>query len=141
MKRRDRIAQVYLPAVNPVVDPKLSADGTLTFDNAAVAAGVAEPPTTYSSTWSWFDNATGQTRPIGTSESATTAITAPAGWSGDGAPFVEVDIRCQSAAHPSWQQPVRTYFTRTTSGWKLVGLERLPDQMPDASAPRAAEGK
>ena len=142
MKRRDRIAQVYLPAINPVVDPKLSPDGTLTFANAAVAAGVAEPPTAYFATWSWFDNATGKTRPIGATESAATTLTAPRGWSRDGGPFVEVDITSASAAHPSWQQPVRTYFRRTADGWTLVGLERLPQQAAGAPpAQRAAEDK
>jgi hypothetical protein len=142
MKRRDRIAQVYLPAINPVVDPKLSSDGTLTFANAAVAAGVAEPPTVYSATWSWFDNATGQTQPIGATESATTTIAAPAGWSRAAGAFVEIDIACASATHATWQQPVRTYFRRTGDGWRLVGLERLPPQSTDdAPARRVAEDK
>jgi len=139
MQRRDRIAQAYLPAINPVVDPKLSPDGTLVFENAAVAAGVAEAPTAYSTTWSWFDNATGATRPIGAAESATTSVAAP-GWSRDGGQFVEIDIACASDAHPSWQQPVRAYFRRTSAGWKLVGLER-PAAPLTASAPakRGAE--
>ena len=41
IKRRDKIASIYLTAVNPIVDPRLDANGRLTFDNAAVAAGVA----------------------------------------------------------------------------------------------------
>jgi hypothetical protein len=139
MQRRDRIAQVYLPAINPVVDPKLSPDGTVVFENAAVAAGVAEAPTAYTATWSWFDNATGATRPIGAAESATTSVAAPAGWSRDGGQFVEIDIACASAAHPTWQQPVRTYFRRTSDGWKLVGLERpAPPVTGSAPAPRGA---
>src|SRR5262249_48061159 len=44
IKRRDAIGRAYLPAINPIVDPRLSADGRLTFDNAAVAAGFAEAP-------------------------------------------------------------------------------------------------
>ena len=39
--RRDKIARAYLPAVNPIVDVALSADGALTFANAAVDAEVA----------------------------------------------------------------------------------------------------
>src|SRR5262245_17775996 len=142
MKRRDRIAQVYLPAINPVVDPRLAADGTLTFANAATAAGVAEPPTAYTTTWSSFDNATGATQAIGRAESATTTVAAPSGWSSNGGSFIEIDIAAVSAAHPSWQQPVRTYFRRTPNGWRLVGLERLPQQLTDAaSSQRAAEEK
>jgi hypothetical protein len=40
--------------------------------------------------------------------------------------FVAIDLSAESAAHPSWRQPVRTFFRRSSAGWKLVGLERLP---------------
>jgi hypothetical protein len=142
MKRRDKIAQAYLPAINPVVDPKLSSDGTLTFENAAVAAGVAEAPPKYTTTWSWFDNATGGTRPIGSSDSATTRVVAPAQWSSGGGEFVQIDIASTSTAHPSWQQPIQTHFRRTGGEWKLVGLERLPHKLTEGtSGERAAETK
>jgi len=142
MKRRDRIAQAYLADINPVVDPHLSPNGTLTFGNAATAAGVAEPPTSYTARWSWFDNATGATQAIGETRSATTTIAPPAGWSRDGASFVEIDIAAASVEHPSWQQPARTYFRRTGDGWRLIGLERLADQpIPVTSPQRATEEK
>ncbi len=127
MKRRDRIAQVYLPAVNPVVDLRLAPDGTLAFANAAVDAGVADPPDRYSARWSWFDNATGALRSIGATESATTTMHAPGEGLRRGGDFVEIDVACASAVHPAWQQPVKTFFRRAAGGWKLVGLERLPD--------------
>ena len=41
-----------------------------------------------------------------------------------------VDIAAESAEHPSWKQPVRAYFRRDGGSWKLVGLERLPEQLP-----------
>ena len=44
IQRRDKIGAAYLTAVNPVVDPALDAGGRLTFENAAVNAGVAKPP-------------------------------------------------------------------------------------------------
>jgi hypothetical protein len=43
IKRRDRVLRTYLPAVNPIVAPRLETN-RLTFENAAVAAGVAEAP-------------------------------------------------------------------------------------------------
>ena len=42
MERRDKILRAYLPAVNPIVGGRLSESGELTFQNAAVAAGVAD---------------------------------------------------------------------------------------------------
>jgi hypothetical protein len=39
-----------------------------------------------------------------------------------------VDISADSAAHPSWRQPVQTHFRRDGDGWKLVGLRRLADK-------------
>jgi hypothetical protein len=142
MKRRDKVVRAYLPAINPVVDPKLSADGTLTFANAAVDAGVADAPTAYTAEWSWFDNATGAARPIGTTQSPAASMTAPRGFSRDAGQFVEIDIACTSGAHQSWQQPIRTYFRRTSDGWKLVGLERLPDHVSGGtSGQRVAEDK
>jgi hypothetical protein len=127
IKRRDAIGRAYLPAVNPVVTPRLDEGGSLTFDNAAVAAGFADAPTTYHAAWLRFDNATGVTTPIGQSESATTTMRAPGTLPAGPGAFVEIDITADSAAHPTWREPVRTWFRRTGDGWKLVGLDRVPD--------------
>jgi hypothetical protein len=130
IKRRDAIGRAYLPAINPIVDPSLAVDGRLSFENAAVAAGVAPAPTAYRAAWARFDNATGDTTPIGRTESATTTLPPPRDLPDQPGGYIEVDIAADSAAHPAWQQPVRTYFKRTAGGWKLVGLERLPDAAP-----------
>jgi hypothetical protein len=130
MKRRDKIGRAYLTAINPVVNPALDEAGRLTFGNAAVAAGFAQSPTGYRAVWSRFDNATGATAAMGETKSADMSMTAPGGLpSGTGA-FVQIDISADSAGHPSWQHPVRTHFRRSTTGWKLVGLERLPSTAP-----------
>lgn len=126
IKRRDAVGRAYLPAINPIVNPRLDVDGTLSFDNAAVASGFADAPTAYHAAWLRLDNTTGATTPIGDTQSTSTSMRAPAGLPNAMGAFVEVDLRADSTAHAAWQQPIRVFFRRTTEGWKLVGLERLP---------------
>ena len=129
IQRRNTIARVYLTAINPIVAPRLEG-GRLTFDNAAVAAGVATGATTYRAAWSLFNNATGETQPIATTESATTTLAVPGGVPTPPGSFVEVTISAENAAFPTWRQPIRTHFRRDATNWTLVGLERLPDSLP-----------
>ncbi len=126
VERRDKVKSVYLTAINPIVKPRLDANG-LSFDNAAVSGGVASGPVTYRASWMTFDNAIGATKPIGETTSATTTIAPPAGIPSSG--FIAIDIAAESAAHPAWKQPVRAVFRQETGGWKLVGLERMPDRI------------
>jgi len=130
IKRRNKIATIYLTAVNPVVSPRLDAGGRLTVENAAVAAGAAKAPSAYRAAWFLFDNTTGGTKPLAETESATATIGAPAGLPAAAGSMVAIDIAADSAEHPAWKQPVRTYFRRTATGWTLVGLDRLPERRP-----------
>lgn len=126
IQRRDKILRTYLPAVNPIVAPRLDSNGRLSFDNAAVAAGVAGPPQTYRASWFEFDNATGTTRPLSATSSATATIDAPNNLPRTVGGFVAVDISAESSEYPSWGNPVRAYFRRDTNDWKLIGFERIP---------------
>jgi hypothetical protein len=122
--RRDKVLRTWLTGVNPVTDPALAADGTLTFGNAAVDAGVATTPAGYALTWAAFDNATGT--PTGTPQEARVdqpRAAAPAGLLA-GREFVSVVVRTMHRDHPSWNAPVTIVFRRTDQGWRLVGLER-----------------
>jgi len=135
IKRRDKIAGVYLTAVNPVVNPRLDANdandanaagGRLTFENAAFASGAASGPATYHVAWFRYDNATGETAPLSETQSSTTTADAPRGLPTAPGSFIAADISVDSAAYAAWRRPVRTYFRRGAAGWTLVGLERLP---------------
>ena len=133
IKRRDKIAGVYLVAVNPIVSLRLDANNRLTFENAAVAAGVAKGAVTYRASWALFDNATGQTRPLSETQSTTTTIEAPSGLPTANGSFIEVSISADNPAYPTWKEPIRTHFRRQSDGWKLVGLERLPETLSAAA--------
>jgi len=126
-KRRDAIGRAYLPAINPIVDPRLDG-GTLTFGNAAVSAGFAKAPARYLAVWSRFDNTTGEKRRIAETEGATMSMAAPPDLPAADGSFVAVDISAESADHPTWREPIHVYFRRAAGAWSLVGLERLPEQ-------------
>ena len=133
--RRDAIGRAWLTNVNPVVDPVLEG-GSLKFQNAATAAGVAKGPTSYEIAWFTFDNATGATSPIGqASRTDGEQVSAPDGLPSSPGSFIRVDIKAVNSPQSSWTIPVHAFFKRTGSGWTLVGFERLPD------APAAAGTK
>jgi hypothetical protein len=115
--------------VNPVIDPSLDGSGTLRFANAAVAAGVAKAPASYEAAWFSFDNATGESTPIGSPVTASGAeIKAPGALPSATGAHVRVDIKAVESEHASWGIPVKAFFARNAGGWKLVGFERLPDE-------------
>jgi hypothetical protein len=134
IKRRDKMLSVYLTAVNPIVNPRLDANGRLTFENAALSAGVAKGQPTYRASWMLFDNVTGETKPLSATESQTTTLEPPAGLPTTSGSYIQVDIDADLQAYPTWRQPIKTHFRRTGQGWTLVGLERLPEMVPAGQA-------
>jgi hypothetical protein len=123
LRRRDKVLRTWLTAINPIANPRLAPDGTLTFDNAAVSAGVAEPPTAYVLTWSAFDNTAGT--PVGASyERRVDAARAAAPASVLDSPFVTVSVRTEHAGFPAWNAPATLTFRRSGGEWQTVGIER-----------------
>jgi hypothetical protein len=121
--RRDKIGRAYLPAVNPIVNPAF--DGSvLTFDNAAVSAGMAAAPGGYLARWARFDNQRQRATVIAETTAAEGRITAPAGLPSAAGDYIQVELTATDPPRPSWKQPVTVYFRRVGAGWKLVGLER-----------------
>jgi hypothetical protein len=129
IQRRDKILKHYLNAINPLVSFALSADGRLTFRNAAVDARVASTPGEgYRAAWSTFDNATGAVASLGAATfGAAEAIAAPGPLPEQPGAFVRVSVSALGSAHPSWTEPVEVYFRRLPAGWRLVGVDRLRD--------------
>ena len=126
IKRRDKVTRVWLNQVNPVIDPSLSANGSLSFTNAAVTAGVADAPASYGLQWFRFDNASDTRTNVGDVVTITGATAqAPEALTGpDGGDYVGVVITATHALHPAWAKPVTFYFRRTSDGWTWVGAER-----------------
>ena len=128
IKRRDKVVRTWLTGVNPVTEPTLSEDGVVTFQNAAVEAGVASPLASYLLRWSRTDNATGST--VGTPVERT--VTATGAQVRDQAPepvlsgssFVQVSVETRHPDFPRWTDPVILTFRRAGRGWQHVGLDR-----------------
>jgi hypothetical protein len=107
------------------VRPALDRSGLLTFDNAAVKAGVAGAAQRYTIEWARFDNASDGHEPVGAEQTVTeTRAQAPAALLDSR--FISARIRAHQTEHPAWAEPLRVYFRRTADGWTLVGLERNP---------------
>ena len=122
MRRRDKIARAYLPSVNPIVNPRLSASGDLTFDNAAVAAGAGPAPAAYDSEWRQFDNVSGETGLIGRARGTGPLLNAPRALPLRPGEIVQIDVWAEGAGTAA--QPVRLHFRRTANGWSHIGLDR-----------------
>jgi len=132
IKRRNKIGQAYLTKINPLVGFSLAPSNTLTFENAAVKAGVAKEPSSYTAAWSVFNNTNGETRLLGETKSSNEQLAAPSGLPSDVGTFIQADVRAGGAPHASWEKPVRVTFRRLEHGWKLVGVERMADEPPRA---------
>jgi hypothetical protein len=124
IKRRDKVLRAWLTGINPLVNARLDASGLLTFENAAIAAGVATPNGSYTLAWSAFDNATGsatgQQQETRTTESRASA---PAPIL-ERAAFIRVAVRTAHPDYQGWNAPVTFTFRRTDNGWQTVGLDR-----------------
>lgn len=126
LARKAKVLMSWLNGSNPAVDFALDPDGRLTFQNAAVEAGVSKAADRYTVAWSRFDNASSTHTTVGSEQTATTTA-APAPRELLSSEFVSATIRAYHPDHPAWQQPVVVYFRRgPDSTWTLVGLERNP---------------
>jgi hypothetical protein len=124
IKRRDKVLRAWLTGVNPIAEPRLTADGVLTFENAAVVARVAGAPTAYALTWARFDNATGTNAGEGVEMRVTEPRASAPKQVLDGADFVAVAVQTVHSDYPAWRLPVVLTFRRTATGWQTVGIER-----------------
>ena len=124
MQRREKVLRTWLNKVNPIVDAALAGDGTLTFANAAVDAGVATPAESYSLQWFSFNNATDTATNVG-DVAVTISLSARAPSTLlSGHEYVGVTITGKHPTHGDWAKPTTLYFRREAADWKWVGVER-----------------
>jgi hypothetical protein len=127
IKRRDKVLRTWLNALNPVVDPALATDGTLTFGNAAVSARAAQPADSYTLRWFRLDNAAGTRTDAGEPQTVSTMTSkAPpelldATRAGD---YIGVVVTAKHQTHAAWSKAATFHFRRTADAWQWVGAER-----------------
>ena len=119
--------------MNPIVNPRLSASGQLTFENAAVSTGAGPAPSGYQSEWHQFDNATGETRPIGRARGNGPLLEPPGALPAQVGEMVQIDVWSEASGPAA--QPVRLHFRRAASGWTLIGLDRNAVQAASVTTP------
>jgi hypothetical protein len=71
-----------------------------------------------------FDNMTGETKPLSTTQSQTLSLDPPAGMPTTPGSYLQVDLSAEITTQPAWKEPIKVHFRRTGQGWSLVGLER-----------------
>jgi hypothetical protein len=75
-------------------------------------------------------------RPLGETNGSGESVPAVSSLPATSGTFVTVEVRAVDPPHSSWTKPVRTTFRRTENGWKLVGLERMEEMVPQMSEKR-----
>jgi hypothetical protein len=122
-ERRDKVVRAWINGVMPIVKPALAADGTLTFENAAVTAGAAEGGS-YVVTWARFNNDSGETSTVGSETPFTGVRTQAPSDVLTGSDYIVATIRGEHPQHAGWRRPAQVYFRRGAGGWTPVGLFR-----------------
>ena len=123
IKRRDRIKDVWLTGVNPIVNATLSRGGELRFENVAALNGVGGDPAGYTLRWSRFDNALDTHAVLGRDVTVGEARAQAPSAVLEGSDYVSVRIGTRHPRYPGWT-PVQVYFRRVATGWQTVGLDR-----------------
>ena len=130
IKRRDKVLRAWLTGVNPLVNARLGSDGVLTFENAAVDAGIAKPPQSYRFEWSRFDNATGTATPtivggvVAARLASLSRLASRCPTMLRDAAFIRVSVQTIHPDYPAWASPVTFTFRRAGAQWETVGLDR-----------------
>jgi hypothetical protein len=138
IERRNKIGRVYFSRISPLVRFVLTDRGVLTFENASVRAGFSRSPEQgYEAAWYRFENATGESAPLGSAtKSPEERLQSPGTLPLDTGAFIRVSIRAIAPDDNPSAAPVNVYFRRTAAAWELVGVERTVSERPPPAAER-----
>ena len=135
IQRREKIKSIYLTQVNPIVNPALDAQGPDVRERRRRRRRRARhgrvPRVVDGLRQRHRRDQADRRRP----RARRRPSPAPSGLPSSG--FVAVDIAADSDTYPTWKQPVRAFFRQEGGSWKLVGFERLPEQLPTGAQQKA----
>lgn len=127
--------------VNPVDGFQVSGE-RLTFDNLADTYAFAEPGTTYTISWSMYDNADGRIKEIpspmmstamtsvpiprnfATVQLSSADLSSPIFFKTEEHELLLAQIRSLHPDHASWEAPVDVYLRFNGQGYDVVGIDR-----------------
>lgn len=134
LQRRQKVLRAWLTATSPL-DGFAVEGGRLTFDNAAVRAGVARPDRRYDVRWWRLDNRTGERDEIAGAaaelEEAEVALPDDPWGPADehGLRYAVAEISTDNPGFPHWERPVVVTLRANGETAEVVGVRR-PTEMP-----------
>jgi hypothetical protein len=136
IRRRDKVVAYWIVQTNPLdrfAVHRTAANVELTFDNAAVRLGVAEPVASYKVQWLALDNRAGIQRPIGSDVEITglrMSVPGDAWGPADNAGYryAVAAIATVHDSFKSWERPVRVTLRDRKGAVDVVGIERDANQ-------------
>lgn len=130
--RRDKVVAYWLTRTTPLDAFAIVETGggtALTFENAAVKAGVASSRATSRVRWTALDNQTGRQTPIGeeTAAAGDVALVPASAWGPRDASGARYAVAWIASSHPDfthWARPVQVTLRQRAGGIDVVGVER-----------------
>jgi hypothetical protein len=132
VKRRDKIVAYWIGQTNPLdrfAVSRTASGADLTFDNAAIRLGIAQPGASYRVGWLAFDNTAVMQRAVGEeADMRPPRVHIPdAAWGppdADRFRYAVASIKTMDANHPNWMSPVLVTVRERPGAVDVVGLER-----------------
>jgi hypothetical protein len=132
IKRRDKVIAYWIVQTNPLDELEVAGDRdglTLSWENAAVRAGVASASVTYAVQWSTYDNRDGSGAAVGDPiDSAAPEVDVPSDAWGPaddfGYRYAEARISTRHSDFPHWQAPVIVTLRDRGGEIDIVGILR-----------------
>jgi hypothetical protein len=125
-ERRDAIARAYLTAINPIANPAIDSN-MLTFENVAVARGLAAAPAAYRVAWFAFDNTSRASRAITETSQPAARVPLPPGLPTTSGVYIKVELSATGGSTPVLGKAGARILPPTGCGLAIRGVRAAPE--------------